>query len=562
MEARKWHDAESIELTEWTKRFSKHAESLSPSAIKPIPGKSIFEVLFGTSTLRHSAVHRLPTSAAGILNMLSAAITFVEALNDPKRAEKVTEIKTHLEASIEEIVQHQNLLERKLTDQCKDIAIRRAELNELERSSIEDMLATDKKQRAEVGFAFESFLVRSQQISNPCACSHGSNFDAAKADSEAEESMENAMGKFLRALYFRFKFCLFLFISLTIAAEHEPDSPEEINNVRNYDRSTLSEEKSHQHKNLKNDEEMPQDDNAGVDLDDEPEVSEASVLVNEDLNLENVSSDPVHASPDTSLEWPQYEVWNLGKATRVLAKPNNAAEGGIPAEEPCLAMLEEASPSTKAYINASMEELFSERALPTEEVIPKEVPVAMMEVITEAIPEISQVDLISKSFYDAPGEPQSFNELNLCQDATVFCDEPATCEEAAALCNLPAPCEAAIAPYGESVSCEAAAVPCDEPAIEETSSKAKKEKKGKKEKKDKKMKTDKKVRRIESEAKPVIETNIATEPELLLEPVPKTESNIGPEKSCDMLEQILLCLAGNNMTDRDKCEIIERVIKS
>lgn len=45
--------------------------------------------------------------------------------------EKVTEIKAYLETSIEEIVQHQNLLERKLTDQCKDIARRRAELDEL-----------------------------------------------------------------------------------------------------------------------------------------------------------------------------------------------------------------------------------------------------------------------------------------------------------------------------------------------------------------------------------------------------------------------------------------------
>ena len=159
MEARKWNEAESIELTEWTKRFLKYAKSLPPSAIKSVPGKSIAEVLFGTSTLRHSAVHRLPTSAAGILNMLSAAITFAEALKDSKRAEKVAEIKTQLEASIEEIVQHQNLLERKLTDQFEDIARRRAELDELERSSIEEMLATDKKQRTEVGSAFESFLV-------------------------------------------------------------------------------------------------------------------------------------------------------------------------------------------------------------------------------------------------------------------------------------------------------------------------------------------------------------------------------------------------------------------
>lgn len=104
MEARKWKEAESIELTEWTKRFLKYTKSLPPSAIKPVPGKSIAQVLFGTSPLRHSAVHRLPTSAAGILNMLSAAITFAEALQDSKQAEKVVEIRKQLEASIEEIV--------------------------------------------------------------------------------------------------------------------------------------------------------------------------------------------------------------------------------------------------------------------------------------------------------------------------------------------------------------------------------------------------------------------------------------------------------------------------
>ncbi len=161
IEARKWHEAESIELTEWTKRFSKYAKSLPPLAIKSIAGKSIAEVLFGISALRHSPVHRLPTSVAGILNMLHAANSFAEALNDSKRAENIVEIKTQLEASIEEIVQHQYLLERKLRDQFEDIARRRAELDELERLSIEEMLAKDKKQRTEVGSTFESFLIGS-----------------------------------------------------------------------------------------------------------------------------------------------------------------------------------------------------------------------------------------------------------------------------------------------------------------------------------------------------------------------------------------------------------------
>lgn len=207
MEARKWNEAESIELTEWTKRFLKYAKSLPSSAIKPVPGKSINEVLFGTSTLRHSAVHRLPTSAAGILNMLSAAITFAEALHDSKRAEKVAEIKRQLEASIEKILQHQSLLERKLTDQLEDVARRRAELDELESSSIEEMLANDKKQRTVIGSAIESFLVGDQQTSSTCTCSHTPSFHGAKVDSKTGKNTENSwIGMFLYAFSFLFGF--------------------------------------------------------------------------------------------------------------------------------------------------------------------------------------------------------------------------------------------------------------------------------------------------------------------------------------------------------------------
>ena len=192
MEAQKWHEVESVELTQWIQKVVNFTESLPPAATKPIAGKSIAQVLFGTSTLRHSAVHRHPTSAVGILNMLSAAITFAEALNDSKRAEKVAEMKAQLETGIEEIVQHQNLLQRKLAGQLEDIARRRAELDKLEKSFIEEMLATDKKQRTETGSAFESFLVGPQQISNPHVYNSTPGFDEPKAESGAVESSESS----------------------------------------------------------------------------------------------------------------------------------------------------------------------------------------------------------------------------------------------------------------------------------------------------------------------------------------------------------------------------------
>ena len=205
MQARNWNEVESIELTKWTQRFAKYATSLPPSAIHPIPGKTITEVLFETSKLRHSAVHRLPTSAAGMVKMLNAAITFAEALNDPKRAEKIIQMKVQLKASIEEIVQHQSLLERKLTDQLGELARRRAELDKLERSSIEEMLETDREQRTEVSFAFESFLVGSQHASNHCTCNNASMCGGAKVNTKATDNIEDSwIGTFLRSLLFPF----------------------------------------------------------------------------------------------------------------------------------------------------------------------------------------------------------------------------------------------------------------------------------------------------------------------------------------------------------------------
>ena len=191
MEARKWYDAESIELTQWTTRVAKHTKSLPSSAIHSPTNKSITEVLFGTSKLRHTAVHRLRTSASGILRMLNSAIIFAETLNDSERAEKVKEIKVQLEVIIGDIVQHQNLLQRKLTDQLEDIARRRAELDELEKVSIREMLEADERQRAEVGSSMERFL------SNAYARNPNSGVDTANMSSIAEGKDESSeLGKF------------------------------------------------------------------------------------------------------------------------------------------------------------------------------------------------------------------------------------------------------------------------------------------------------------------------------------------------------------------------------
>ncbi|KAK4691661.1 hypothetical protein P7C71_g5383, partial [Lecanoromycetidae sp. Uapishka_2] len=421
MEAQKWNEAESIELTQWSKRVSKYAKSLPPSAIKPIPGKSLAEVLFGTSTLRHSAVHRLPTSAAGIVNMLSAAITFAEVLRDSKRAEKVAEIKTKLEASIEEIVHHQNLLERKLMDQFEDIARRRAELDELERSSIEEMLATDKKQRTEVASAFETILVGSQLVSTFCGCSHTPSFDGTKADSKVEGNIDsNWIGRELKPLA-------------------------GINEAQVYDQSRLGEEKPQQAESLENDDGPHCHDDIGGSVGEEPEVSEltfptsrskgkkkkgkkaaawdwstpaaeeALILVDEAPASEDACPTPVDATHNVGWTLPQQRAWSCVAISSVAAEPYNAAEEPIPAEEPSFAAPTEASVTYKPSIIASVEVPLPEDAVPAEEAISKEDLVGLENAAPEAPLEDLQAEPIIEGF-DSANKNALHQYMNISQD--------------------------------------------------------------------------------------------------------------------------------------------------
>jgi len=364
MEAQKWHEAESIELTQWIKKVMKYTKSLPPSAIKPIAGKSVAKILFGTSNLRHAAVHRLPTSASGILNMLGAAITFAEALNDYQRAEKVAGIKSQLEACIEEIVQHQNLLQRKLTDQLEDIARRRAELNELERSSIEQMLATDKKQRTEIGSAFESFLVVSKQVSNPCCCGHTPSFDEQKEESRAGENAESSKtGTFIDLPFFTFKSRLFLYSHLTILLKEEQTLADRTNDTKDHNQSLLDQNRS-QVEISEQDAQPPWRNDSDGGVKEAPEVPESTLLLSrsikkkekpkkgkgkrawwfssgdEDLpaaeespvliddtpSPEDVSRARVAVASNIDWEWPQKGISNFGAASVVCAEPDNAAE--------------------------------------------------------------------------------------------------------------------------------------------------------------------------------------------------------------------------------------------
>ncbi|KAL9015641.1 MAG: hypothetical protein Q9185_006965 [Variospora sp. 1 TL-2023] len=157
MDAQGWHEAESVELTQWTDRFLGPLIP-RPPAIKPIPETILLEVVGETRRLRHAAVHRSPLSANEIVKMLGAAVNLAETLDDSDQAGKIAEIKTQVELGMKDIMHHNSALERRLTNQLQGIAHRKAELDRLEASFREAMATSDRMKRTEVGSALEDIL--------------------------------------------------------------------------------------------------------------------------------------------------------------------------------------------------------------------------------------------------------------------------------------------------------------------------------------------------------------------------------------------------------------------
>ena len=194
MQLYKWDVPESIELTQWTHKFAKLLNTLPSSAINRIPGRSVTDILIATNTIRHAAVHRQRVTAAEMLEMLDAAITFAHTLRDTARAKQIKKAKSQLTLSIYQVTWYQRLLARNFKPIFASIAHRRTELDELEASSIEEMVATEKQQRALVGDALERFFDAEGKAIEETAAAPVEVKNGKAEVSDAEEDEESDVG--------------------------------------------------------------------------------------------------------------------------------------------------------------------------------------------------------------------------------------------------------------------------------------------------------------------------------------------------------------------------------
>ncbi|KAJ5248800.1 hypothetical protein N7468_000251 [Penicillium chermesinum] len=152
-----WDCPEAVELTEWTKILSCQSTPLASALKAPL---SDFIGLL--RELRHSAVHRLRKTAAGVERLAENAQLFLEALEDLTRSEKVGSLRRELRSAIEELQRNKNLLEKRLLDQLKEIKRRRSELDVWEKNAKEAMIRDDLECSRDIGEGLETIVRRSR----------------------------------------------------------------------------------------------------------------------------------------------------------------------------------------------------------------------------------------------------------------------------------------------------------------------------------------------------------------------------------------------------------------
>ena len=89
LKERKWSCAEAVKLGQWAKVLPRRFSQISKEATSLDSGNSLKGVLLSTHSLRHAAVHRLPTSAKGVEKMLNNALHLLKALHDTSNSFKL-----------------------------------------------------------------------------------------------------------------------------------------------------------------------------------------------------------------------------------------------------------------------------------------------------------------------------------------------------------------------------------------------------------------------------------------------------------------------------------------
>ncbi|KAH8656439.1 hypothetical protein BGZ61DRAFT_434384 [Ilyonectria robusta] len=151
LQQKRWDCSTAGELTQWTKLFRK-GKGRPYTAALDFKDK---ELLKEVSNLRHTAVHRLPTTARGVSQLLKSATVFAQYLQDGLRAAQLEELQSDVDSKIKAMELNKNVLEDTASSKLQDIQRQREELDRMEAKLIEEILQEDLDNKALIGQLLE-----------------------------------------------------------------------------------------------------------------------------------------------------------------------------------------------------------------------------------------------------------------------------------------------------------------------------------------------------------------------------------------------------------------------
>ena len=156
LQQKKWECPAAVELTQWTKLFrSKQTKSRLQGHFVDMHTEEFEEVLTRVAELRHTAVHRLTTTARGISRLLESSVKLAQALHDNLRAAQLQELLSDVDSQIQAMELYKNVLEDTTSRKLEEIQRKREELDKMEKDLIEGMLTDDTDRKILIGRLLE-----------------------------------------------------------------------------------------------------------------------------------------------------------------------------------------------------------------------------------------------------------------------------------------------------------------------------------------------------------------------------------------------------------------------
>lgn len=174
-----WTCPESVELHIWARKLTAHQDRLNREDLENLR-KPLVEVLESIARIRHTAVHRLPVTAARVDQYLSDAEMLSNLLGDDTGSRSLSRIRRQLSSTIDELKRNKDVLESKLTISQRRIAAERSALDRAEAEAKEEMLKQDQQYQELAAAHLEKniSLPEEVEIERGTPTGHGAGSDA------------------------------------------------------------------------------------------------------------------------------------------------------------------------------------------------------------------------------------------------------------------------------------------------------------------------------------------------------------------------------------------------